>query len=161
MPRCTRCAHRCPYPADASLAVGHGAFFFAPSGRGQQQIGVGARRCGGEGFLHDDQLGALQGAAHGGLVGHALGGVGAGNPQGFDFAICRRLKHFHRCFTWLVRHARHTPECCDLGTVRGVGHIAVRADEVGQSTDFAAPHGVGLASQREGASAGFANLPRG
>ena len=90
--------------ADAAFAVGHRAVLLAPGGRWQQQVGKGAGGGGGEGFLHDDQLGALQGAAHGSLVGHALGGVGAGNPQRLDFAIGSGLKHLYRRFSGLVWH---------------------------------------------------------
>ena len=115
------------HAADAAFAVGDGAGFFAPGGGGQQQIRKGASRGGGEGFLHDDQLGALQCPAHGHLVGHGLGRIGAGNPQRLDFAIGGGLEHFDGGFAGLFRHRRHAPERGDFGAVRGVGQVTVAA----------------------------------
>ena len=151
MPSLTGCRYRCAHARDAPLAIGHRAFLFAPGRRGQQQIGVRAGGCGGEGFLHDNELGALQCAAHRGLVGHALRGVGAGDPQGLDLAISGGLEHLYRGFTGLVGHAAtqlvQTPQRCDLGAVRGVGHVAVGADQIRQSTHLAPTHRVGLTCQ--------------
>ena len=116
------------HAADAAFAIGDGAGFFAPGGGGQQQIRKSAGRGGGKGFLHDDQLGALQSAAHGGLIRHGLGRIGAGNPQRLDFAIGGGLEHFHGGFAGLFRHRRHAPERGDFGAVRGVAQVAVATE---------------------------------
>jgi hypothetical protein len=68
--------------------------FLAPGRGGQQQVGKVAGGGRGKGLLHHHKFGALQRAAHGGLVGHALRRVGAGDPQGLDFAIGGGLEHF-------------------------------------------------------------------
>ena len=45
--------------------------------------------------------------------------------------------------------------------MRRVNHVAVRADEISEAAHLAPAHGVGLASERERAGTGLANLPRG
>ena len=98
MPGLTGRGHGRAHAADTALGIGHSAGFFAPGGGGQQQIGVFAGDGGGKGFLHDDQLGTLERPAHRGLVRHALGRVGTGDPQGLDFAVGGGLEHFDRSF---------------------------------------------------------------
>ena len=146
---------------DAAFAVGDGAFLFAPGGRGQKQVGVGAGGGAGEGFLHHHKFGALQGAAHGGLVGHGLRRVGAGNPQRFNFAIGGSLKQFHRCFAGCRGHVSHAPQRGDFGAVRGVAQVAVGGEQVGHAAYFAPAHRVGLARQRKRPGTGLANLASG
>ena len=94
--RLARRADRRPHAADAPFAVGDRALLLAPGCRRQQQVGVrgGGRR--GKGVLQHHQLGALQRAAHGGLVGHRLRRIGAADPQGLDLAVRGGLEHVHR-----------------------------------------------------------------
>ncbi len=47
------------HAADAAFTVGHGAFFFAPGGGGQQQVGIACGGRGGIGVLQHYELGAL------------------------------------------------------------------------------------------------------
>ena len=86
-------------------------------------------------------------AAHGGLVGHALRGVGTGNPQRADLAVGSGLKHLDRCLAWLAGHVGHAPPRSHLGAVGGVAPVAVRAEQVGHAAHLAPAHGVGLARQ--------------
>ncbi|MNV35246.1 hypothetical protein D3C71_1266870 [compost metagenome] len=108
--------------------------------------------------MHHHKLGALQCAAHGGLVGHALRGVGAGNPQGLDLAVGGGLEHLHGRLARLAGHIGHAPERGHFGAVLRVGQVAVGAEQIGQATHFAPAHGVGLAGQAERARAGLADL---
>ena len=161
VPRTAGCGHCRAHAADAALAVGDGAGLFAPGGGGQQQVGVLRGGGGGEGLLHHHKLGALQGAAHGGLVGQALRGVGAGDPQRLDLAVGRGLEHLHRRLAGPRGHRPHAPQPGHFGAVVGVGHVAVRGQQVGQAPHLAPAHGVGLARQAEGAGARLADLPAG
>ena len=161
VPGFTGRGHGGAHAADAALAVGDGAFLLAPGGGGQQDVGEVAGGGGGEGFLHHHELGALQGATHGGLVGHGLRRVGARNPQRLDLAVGRSLEHLDRGLAGFRWHIGHAPERGHLGAVRGVGQVAVGAQQVGEATDLAPAHGVGLAGQAEGAGAGLADLAGG
>ena len=164
MPVVTRLAgrgHRAPHAADAALAVGHGAFLLAPGGGRQQQVGEGGGGGGGEGLLHHDELAAAQRLAHQRLVGHRLGGVGAGYPQGLDLAFGRGLEHLHRAFARLLGNARHAPEGGHLGAVRRVGQVAVGGQQIAQAAHLAPAHRIGLAGERKRPGAGAADLPGG
>ncbi len=161
MPGFSRRGHGRAHAADAAFAVGDGAFLLAPGGGGQQQVGEVAGGGGGKRFLHHHKLGALQRAAHGGLVGHGLRRVGAGYPQRLDLAVGRSLEHLHGGLAGLAGHLSHAPQRGHFGAVRRVGQVAVRAQQVGQATHFAPAHGVGLAGQAEGAGAGLADLAGG
>ena len=147
VPAFARCCNGRAHPADAAFAVGHRAGFLAPGGGGEQQVGEVAAGCRGKSFLHHHELGALERAAHGGLVGHGLRRVRAGDPQRLDLAIGRRLEHFHRRLAGLFGHGVHAPQGRDFGPVLRVGQVAVRAQQVGQAADFAPAHGVGLTGQ--------------
>ena len=48
-----------------------------------------------------------------------------------------------------------------LGAVRGVGQLAVRAQQVGQPADLAPAHGIGLAGQRQRSHARLADAAGG
>ncbi len=111
--------------------------------------------------MQDHEFGALQGAAHGRLVGQALGRIGAGDPQGLDFAVGCGLKHLHGRFAGLGRHVRHAPQPGHFGAVRGVGQITVGAEQIGQAADLAPAHGVGLTGQRKRPGPRLADLPGG
>ena len=150
--------HGRAHAGDAAFAVGHRASLLAPGGGGQQQVGIGTGGGGGKGFLHHHKLGALQCAAHGGLVWHALRGVGAGNPQRLDLAIGGGLEHLHGRLARFGWHIGHAPERSYFGAVLGVGQVAVGAEQIGKATHFAPAHGVGLAGQAERARAGLADL---
>ena len=145
--RLARCGQRSAHAADAPFAVGDGAALLAPARRRQQQVCKGHGGGVGVGLLHDDELGALQRAAHGGLVGHRLRRVGAGYPQRLDLAVGRGLEHFHCALARLRGHVGHAPQRGHLGAVNRIGQIAVRAQQVGQAADLAPAHGIGLAGQ--------------
>ncbi len=153
--------HGRPHAADAALAVGDRAVLFPPGGGRQQQIGMG----GGGGvcvrLLHDDELAAFQGPAHGGLVGQRLGWVGAGNPQGPHGPVGGRFEHLDGAQAGLGRHLRHAPQCGHLGAVRRVAQVAVGRQQVGQAAHLAPAHGVGLPGQRERPRTAAANLAGG
>jgi len=143
----TRRRHSRAHPRDAAFAVGDSAFFLAPGGGGQQQVGEGGGAGIGKGLLHHDKFGALQSTPHRGLVGHGLRGVGASDPQSLDLAVSGGLKHFHSGFARRGRHAGQAPQRCHFGAVRRVGQVAVGAQQIGESAHFPAAHGVGLAGQ--------------
>ena len=153
--------HRGAHAADAAFAVGHGAFLFAPGGGGQQQVGIACGGRGGIGVLQHHELGALQGAAHQGLVGQAVRGVGAGNPQQLDLAVGSGLEQLHRRLAGRGGHLGHAPQGGHFGAVLRVGQVAVGAELVGQRAHLAPAHGVGLAGERERPRAGFADLAAG
>ena len=100
--------------------------------------------------MHHHKLGALQRPAHGAQVGHALRGVGAGNPQCLDLSVGSGLEHLHGGFARGGGHVMslaQVPQRGHFGAVLRVGHVAVGAHQVGQTTDFAPTHGVGLAGE--------------
>ncbi len=72
--------------ADAALGVGVGAFFFAPDGGGEDEVGEVAGGRGVEAVLHDEELDAAQGLLEHGVVGEGDGGVGGDEPERFDAA---------------------------------------------------------------------------
>ena len=153
--------HRGAHAADAALAVGDRAFLFAPRTGGQQQMGVAAGGGAGKGFLQHDELGALQCAQDGRLVGQALRGIGAGDPQGLDLAVGGGLEHLHRGLARFRGHAVHAPQACHFVSVFGIAQIAVRRQQRGHATDLASAHRIGLASERKRPGAGPADLPGG
>ena len=147
---CAGCGHGGAHTRDTAFAVGHSADFFAPGGGRQQQVGKRAGGGGGKSLLHHHKLGALQRPAHGAQVGHALRGVGAGNPQCLDLSVGSGLEHLHGGFAGGGGHVMslaQVPQRGHFGAVLRVGHVAVGAHQVGQTTDFAPTHGVGLAGE--------------
>ena len=138
------CGHCLSYAGDAALAVGDRAVFFTPSGGWQDQVGKGHRGGVHEGFLQHHELTALERAPDRLLIGHGLSRIGASNPQGFDLAVSRRLEHLHCGFAWLGGDRFHAPKSRHLRTVLWVGQVTVCAEQIGESPNLAASHGVGL-----------------
>ncbi len=161
VPCLPRRRHGWAYAADAALAVGDGAVFLAPAGGRQQQVGVGRGGGGGKGILHDDELATLQRAAHAGLVGEALRGIGADDPQRRDLAVGRGLEHLQRALAGLGRHIAQAPQRGDFGAVPGIRQFAMCRQLIGQSADLAPAHRVRLPGQRERPGPWLADLPGG
>ena len=161
MPCLPRRRHGGAHAGDTAFAVGDGAQLFPPGGGGQQQVGVGGGGRGGECILQHHPFRPLQCAAYGGLVRQTVGRVGAGDPQGFDLAVGSGFKQFDGGLAGTGRYAGHAPEGSHFGTVLRIGQIAVGAEQIGHASHFAAPHGIGLAGQRQRAGTLLADLAGG
>ena len=153
--------HGAVHAADAALRVGDAAVLLAPGGGRQQQVGVGGGLGAAVGVLQHHEVAARQRRVHRGQLGHRLGRVGAGDPQGLDLAGARRAEQLHRAEAGLGRYVGHPPEARDFGAVSGVGELPVGRQQVGEGADLAPAHRVGLAGQRERAAARPADLPGG
>ena len=142
-----RRSNGCTHARNAPLGIGDRAFFFTPARSGQQYVGVGGGFGVVAGFLQHHQFGAGQRFTHGGLVGHRLRGIGAGDPYRLDFAATNGFEHFNGGFAGTTGDGRHAPQCCDFGAVSGVLQVAVANQQIRHRAGFTAAHRVGLAGQ--------------
>jgi hypothetical protein len=151
-------AARRAHAADAALAVGDGAVLLAPGGGGQQQVGVGAVAVVAKASCSTTNSARCSARRTVAWSGSALRGVGAGDPQRLDLAIGRGLEHLHRGLARRAGTTRHAPQRATSARCCRVGQVAVRAQQVGQATDLAPAHRIGLAGQRERAGTRLADL---
>ena len=159
--RFARCRHGWPHMGNASLGVGHRAFFLAPAAGRQQHVGVGGGIGLGVSLLHHHQLGLLQGFAHDIGIRHRLRRVGAGNPQQLDFTFAYGVEHFHCRLARLGRHAVDAPQLGHFGAMFGIGQVTMTRQQGSQPANLAPPHGVGLAGKAERPGTGLADLAGG
>ncbi len=145
---------------DTALGVGHGAVFFAPATGGQEH--VGNRRGVGVGHAigHHHQL-ALR---HGGFdivgIGHADQRVGGHDPEEFDLTAFDGVKHLYRLEAGLADQSGSLPETPHpVAVFRRKVHVS--GELIGESTDFAASHGIGLSGNRKRGGPWLANAPGG
>ncbi|MNY08899.1 hypothetical protein D3C86_1417790 [compost metagenome] len=146
----------------AAFGIAIGAFFFHPHGAGQDQVG-GLGGNGGVDVRDDDEVfrvaPAWQDFLHDVRPGvHVVAGLG---PIHVEDAVLEHAALLHRVKTdFLLNGAgRQFPDLLCGGAVLGVGHYHVGGQTVGEGADLpSSATSRGLAGQREGAVARFADL---
>src|SRR5271165_6098218 len=90
---------------------------------------------------------------------HAVGRIGAHNPERLDPPVLDRAKHVDGFESRLRCDRRRGPEGLDEAAVIRIVDFHMRGQHVGETTNFTTAHRVGLAGDGKRPLAGFANLP--
>ena len=161
--RLARCLHQLVPELRAALGIAEGAFLLHPHGAGQDQVG-GLGRDGGVDVGDDHEVVRVAPTGQ-----HFLHHVGTGlhvvadlGPVDVEHAVLEHpaLLHGVEADLLLDGAGRHLPDLLRGFPVLRVGHHQVGGEPVGEGADLArGAAGRGLAGEREGAVARFADLP--
>ena len=161
MPCFTGRRNRLPHARNTAFRISHCAFFFAPSAGRQQQIGIVRGFGVAESLLHHHEFRHIQRLLDQIEIGHGLHRIGAGDPDGLDFAASYGLEHFHGSLARRSRNIRYPPQCGDFGAVHRIGQITMAGQYTGHAADFAPTHSIRLAGERERGGTRLADLAGG
>ncbi len=153
VPRLARCGHGRAHAADAALAVGDGAVLLAPGGGRAAAGRRTARWRWWQRLLHHYKLGTLQGAAHGVWSGRLCAGL----VHAIHSALISPSAAAWNSSTALPGprgHRLRHPTAGPFGALRGVGHIAVRGQQVGQPPTSRPPMALGWPVRLKGPAPG-------
>ena len=123
-------------------------------------MGVGGGVAVGHAVGDDEEVGRGQRLADAPGVGHGDGRVGAEDPEDADLLGRQGLVEGDRFQAGGRGQVGRAPEIAQQSQVGGAAELQVGGEEVGEGTDLAAAHGVGLAGDAERASAGFCRCGR-
>ncbi len=134
---------------DTALRIGRRAVLFAPGGRGQLHAGV-ADRVGLANDIGDDEERAIADRLlHEVRLRHGVDRIGRHDPQRLDATVPDGAEHVDGLQPRPVRDHRRTPEALHEVAMAWVLDFHMGCKRVGETTDFAAAHGVGLSGDRE------------
>ena len=145
---------------DAPLGIGHRSGFLAPLRRWQQQVGVMGGFGIGVGITDHHQRAVAQRCLEPVQLGHAHQRVGGRYPPKIKVTALHRLHLVASSQARLScnRSRLKAPGPLNLSAVVGIAYQPITGQQMGQTTGFAATHGVGLAGQGKRSSSGMADL---